>query len=73
MQQDKLSNIRHNLINGNKFDAKCGMFDYGLLSFPIDYLNYLQSLGFMSDTIIVEEMNSALNTMSYINSTHQAM
>ena len=64
MRTDELMNIRNNQINGNKRDVYSAIKDYGLANFPIDYLNYLESIWF-TEEIIIEELRVILYQIKY--------
>ena len=66
MNKDLLINFRHNIINGNKKDAREIMREYGESDFFFDYAQYLESLEFGSDRIILEELYQAFANFKYL-------
>ena len=69
MRTDELMNIRANIINGNRTDAYNAIKDYGFESFAIDYLEYLQRIGFGNDGIpnhyYADDLRDALYLYNY--------
>jgi len=64
MNTDILSNIRNNQINGNLSAVYEAIKDYGFANFPIDYLNYLESIGF-DEELTVNELRAVLYQVKY--------
>ena len=63
---DLLMNIRQNLINGNRDEARKQIKKYGISIFPNNYLDYLRMLEFDSDQIVIEEAEQAFKAMLYL-------
>ena len=65
MNKGELMNIQSNLFNGNIRDARKLMVEYGIKDFPLDYLEYLQSLYCNNDYTVLLHLSVALKQFSY--------
>ena len=68
MEQDKsiLINVRDNIFNGNKKDARELIREYGERDFFFDYAQYLESLDLGNNTIVLNELVQALANFKFL-------
>ena len=66
MRTDELMNIRNNIINGNKKEARKQIKEYGENDFFFDYAQYLESLEFGNPKVLLDELFQALANYKYI-------